>query len=171
MKKPNQKGKRKNADSQIDMSHTIEGPFLEKADLCEPILRSLPDWFDIEEAIVHYVEEIDRLPTWLAVDETQVLGFVSVKQHYQYAAEIYVMGIRTEAHRRGIGRGLIAQAEAWCQMRGIQYLQVKTLGPSHSDTYFARTRSFYEAMGFIPLEEIKEIWDEDNPCLIMIKKI
>ncbi len=153
------------------MSTIIEGPLYEKSDLCEPILRSLPDWFGIEEAIVHYADEINRLPTWLALDEAQVLGFVSVKQHNQHAAEIYVMGVRAEAHRRGIGRGLIAQAEAWCRMRGVEYLQVKTLGPSHSDTYYAKTRSFYEAMGFRALEEFKQIWDEHNPCLVMVKKI
>jgi hypothetical protein len=34
--------------------------------LCEPILRLLPQWFGSEEAIIHYVREIDRLPTFIA---------------------------------------------------------------------------------------------------------
>jgi hypothetical protein len=30
---------------------------------------------------------------------------------------------------------------------------------------------FYEAVGFKPLEETSQIWDEHNPCLIMVKKL
>ena len=29
------------------------------------------------------------------------------------AAELYVMGVRREQHRRGIGRALVAEAERW----------------------------------------------------------
>ena len=53
----------------------------------------------------------------------------------------------------------------------VEYLQVKTLGPSHPDENYASTRAFYLAMGFRPLEEFKHIWDEHNPCLIMVKKL
>jgi ribosomal protein S18 acetylase RimI-like enzyme len=50
-------------------------------------------------------------------------------------------------------------------------MQVKTLGPSNPDPGYARTRAFYEALGFRPLEELKQIWDEQNPCLIMVKQL
>lgn len=36
------------------MSVTIDGPYLGKAAVCMPILRTLPDWFGIEEALTHY---------------------------------------------------------------------------------------------------------------------
>jgi ribosomal protein S18 acetylase RimI-like enzyme len=153
------------------MSVNIEGPYFEKAAFCEPILRSLPAWFGIEESIVRYLTEIDNLPTWLACESGRVVGFVSLKQHTRYSAEVYVMGIQSEAHRKGIGRALINQAQEWLKSRGVEYLQVKTLGPSHSDGNYAGTRAFYEAVGFMPLEEFKQIWDEHNSCLIMIKKL
>ncbi len=51
----------------------------------------------------------------------------------------------------------------------MHYLQVKTLGSSHPDPYYARTRAFYFAMGFRPLEEFPQIWDAQNPCLIMVQ--
>ena len=50
-------------------------------------------------------------------------------------------------------------------------LQVKTLGPSHPSEHYAATRQFYVARGFRPLEELTEIWGEDNPCLIMVKRL
>jgi GNAT superfamily N-acetyltransferase len=153
------------------MVFIIEGPHFGKASLCEPILRSLPDWFGIEEAIVHYVAEIEKLPTFLACTGGEVTGFLSVKQHNPHAAELYVMGIRAEAHRHGIGRGLVSAAQEWLSTQGVEYFQVKTLGPSHSDSNYSKTRAFYMAMGFRPLEEFTQIWNEQNPCWIMVKKL
>lgn len=42
----------------------IKGPLLGQALVCEPILRSLPEWFGIEEAIVRYLAEIASLPVF-----------------------------------------------------------------------------------------------------------
>lgn len=153
------------------MSFCLEGPCLGVAASCEPILRSLPDWFGIEEAIVEYAVEIDRLPTFLARDGAQVTGFLSVKQHNPYSAEVYVMAVRQEMHGQGIGHALAGQAEEWLRGLGVEYLQVKTLGPSRSDPGFDRTRAFYLAVGFRPLEEFAHIWDERNPCLVMVKRL
>jgi GNAT superfamily N-acetyltransferase len=100
-----------------------------------------------------------------------LIGFASLKQHTHYSAEVYVMAVLPEAHRKGIGRALISQSQNWLKDRSVEYLQVKTLGPSHPDESYAKTRAFYERMGFRPLEEFKQIWNEDNPCLIMVKKL
>jgi len=61
-------------------------------------------------------------------------------------------------------------AEAYLRDRGVEYLQVKTLGPSDPDPGYARTRAFYEARGFVPLEELHGLW-EDNPCLLLVKRL
>ena len=153
------------------MNLKIEGPLTNQSTICGPILRSLPDWFGIEKAILGYECEIDRLPTFLAKDDGIVLGFISLKQHFPASAEIYVMGVLPEAHRLGIGRALVTAAEAHARRLGIEYLQVKTLGPTNQDPGYARTRVFYNAMGFVPMEEFKKIWDENNPCLILVKRL
>jgi len=150
----------------------VEGPFLEKGSICEPVLRSLPDWFGIEDAIVHYGKEIDLLPTFLVWEgDDRVIGFLSVKQHFPHSAEIYVMGVRQEAHRSGVGGALMRAGETWLKEQGVEYLQVKTLSPTRESEHYARTRKFYEKMGFEPLEEFKTLWGDDNPCLLLIKKI
>jgi ribosomal protein S18 acetylase RimI-like enzyme len=153
------------------MNIFIEGPYLKQANWCVPILRSLPDWFGIEAAILHYSTKIDQLPTLLAREAGRVIGFASLKQHTPYSAEIYVMGVLQEAQRQGIGRALTDQAQEWLKNHGVEYLQVKTLGPSQPDPNYAKTRSFYEAMGFRPLEEFRQMWDEHNPCLVMVKRL
>ncbi|CAN5608662.1 GNAT family N-acetyltransferase [soil metagenome] len=153
------------------MTFTIEGPYTGQAAICEPILRALPDWFGIEEAIVYYVDMIEQLPTFLARQSDHVIGFVSLQLHNAYAAEVYVMGVRPEAHRQGVGQALMQQAEVFLRQQQIEYLQVKTLAPSHPDTGYAKTRAFYMAAGFRPLEELPQLWGEQNPCLIMIKRL
>ena len=56
-------------------------------------------------------------------------------------------------------------------MHGIRYLQVKTLGPSRPDSGYDATRAFYEAVGFVALEELHGLWSHDNPALILVKDV
>ncbi|MEO1147551.1 MAG: GNAT family N-acetyltransferase [Cyanobacteria bacterium J06638_22] len=148
----------------------IVKPQLDQASVCEPILRLLPEWFGIESAIVHYVQEIDRLPTLLAQSQEQVVGCLAIKTHNKFAAEIYVIAIHPKFHRQGIGRQLVKAAEEALQKSGVEYLQVKTLGASRPDPHYAKTRSFYESVGFTPLEEFLNLWD-GYPCLQMVKTL
>ena len=112
------------------MSSTITGPHLGQAAVCIPIVRSLPEWFGIEAAIVSYAAAIDHLPTFLAGNPAGVGGFLSLKQHNPYAAEVHIMGVRRECQRTGIGRRLLQDAEAWLRSQNVEYLQVKTSGAS-----------------------------------------
>jgi coenzyme F420-0:L-glutamate ligase/coenzyme F420-1:gamma-L-glutamate ligase len=140
----------------------------ERSRIAEAVLRALPEWFGIEEATQGYIDAAATLPTFVVEPD---LGFLCLKQHTPRAAELSVMGVRPEQHRRGIGRALVAAAESWCRAHGIRYLQVKTLGPSRADPEYDRTRAFYEAMGFVPLEELHGLWDEENPALLLVKDV
>jgi GNAT superfamily N-acetyltransferase len=138
----------------------------------EPILRSLPAWFGIESSIVQYVKDIEQMPTFLALDgDGCTIGFMSVRRHFAHAAELYVLAVRPERHRRGVGRALLAEIEPWLVRDGVRWLQVKTLSPRQPCEFYERTRRFYEAMGFVPLEEFPTLWGERNPCLQMVKTI
>ena len=136
--------------------------------IAEAVLRDLPDWFGIEKAAQGYIQAAAALPTFAVEPD---LAFLCVKQHTPRAAELYVMGVRREHHRRGIGRALVQAAESWCRARGIRYLHVKTLGPSNSSPGYDATRAFYEAQGFVALEEMHGFWDEENPALILVKDV
>lgn len=152
------------------MTYTIDDPATGLASPCERILRSLPEWFGIEQAIVDYVRAINQLPTFLARDGNgEAIGFMSVKQHFPLAAELYVLGIRAEHHRRGVGRMLLEAVEAWLGRDGVRVLQVKTLSPARASAAYDATRRYYETMGFIPIEEFPTLWGERNPCLMMAK--
>jgi GNAT superfamily N-acetyltransferase len=154
-----------------DMEIEVQGPLLGMASACEPILRALPQWFGIPQATEQYLRDIGGLPTLMASLGGQTVGFLTLKEHSQYAAEIHVMGVRPELHRHGTGRALVTRAEEYLCERGIEFLQVKTLSERHPDSNYARTRAFYSAMGFRPLEEFPELWGAENPCLQMIKSL
>lgn len=153
------------------MQFSIEGPLPNQTSACSPILRALSDWFSKEETLQLYEQEIDHLPTFLARTEACVFSFLRLKQHTPCSAEVCVMGVRVETHRRGTGRALMEAAQSYLRKQGVEYLQVKSLGSCRPDEGYARTRSFYQAVGFRLMEEFSRIWDEDNPCLIMVKRL
>jgi coenzyme F420-0:L-glutamate ligase / coenzyme F420-1:gamma-L-glutamate ligase len=141
----------------------------ERSRIAEAVLRDLPEWFGIEESTRQYIEDAASLQTLVVEPDA---GFLCLKQHTLRAAEIYIMGVRREQHRKGIGRALVAAAESWCRVRGIPYLHVKTLGPSRPDPGgYDATRAFYEAVGFVALEELHGLWDENNPTLVLVKDV
>ena len=79
--------------------------------------------------------------------------------------------MRRDLHRAGIGRRIVERVEAGLTTNGVRLLEVKTLGPSGGSEEYARTRAFYEAIGFLPLEERTDIWGPENPCLILVKPL
>lgn len=145
-------------------------------DAVERLLRSLPEWFGIEQAIRDYVRDAHTMTTYLAVpagaqpERSQPAAAMLVTRHFPESAEIHLMAVAPEQHRRGIGRALVRELERDLAAEGVSLLQVKTLGPSHPDHHYQRTRAFYTAMGFLPLQELPDLWP-GNPCLIMVKPL
>jgi len=143
----------------------------EKSVICNDILRALPSWFGIEESIVDYVKAVETLPMYAAFENENPVGFVAIKVHNEYTAEVYVMGVLQEYHRQGVGRKLIAMCEDFCKSNKFEFLTVKTLDESRECDDYAKTRLFYLSMDFIPLEVFPLHWDESNPCLFMAKHV
>ena len=139
--------------------------------VCAEILASLPHWFGIPESNAAYKRDVESLPMFVAEDNGRVQGFIALKQHTPHAIEIRVMGVRPERHRGGFGRGLVARAEAYARERAARFLTVKTRSPSAPDEGYAKTRAFYEAVGFLPVEEFPTLWNPQNPALMLVKVV
>jgi ribosomal protein S18 acetylase RimI-like enzyme len=134
------------------------------------VLESLPEWFGIPASVENYITGADELRMLACFGPAgEVIGFVSIKTHTPFAAEVYAMGVKRPWHRRGIGRGLIEAVVELAISLGIRFLTVKTLAPSNDDQNYARTRLFYEAVGFLPIEEFPTLWGPENPCLFMLR--
>ncbi len=146
------------------------------------LLRGLPEWFGIDEAIDAYVEAARELPTYVirsldgdpgrTAGAGRVLGVCLVEEHNPLSAEIHLLAVERAHHRHGLGRALLARVERDQAAAGRTMLQVKTLGASHPSPEYAATRWFYEALGYVALQEFPadELWP-GNPCLIMVKPL
>ncbi|MBE1878611.1 GNAT family N-acetyltransferase [Myceligenerans pegani] len=159
-----------------------------RSDAAHDILGELPEWFGLEKFTDEYEEAARKFPNYLAVntrftgdagpgegvvDGTRVpiddvTGILLLDPRYDSTAEVHLLAVRRKLHRTGIGRALLRRAEDDMRARGVRLLTVKTFGPSSPDPGYEQTRAFYEAVGFLPVEEFPDMWVE-NPCLLMAK--
>ena len=129
----------------------FEGPIAGIAKDAERILRTLPNWFGIEEALQEYVQDVERLrPS--SRDGQTIVGFITLREHFPAACEVHCFAIHAAARGRGIGRSLHSYVESWLAHTGVRFLQVKTLSASSPSNEYAQTRAFYVAIGYYPME-------------------
>ena len=142
----------------------------EKSKITDDILKKLPAWFGDEKAIQEFVTGVRDLPFFAAMQQSgDCAGFVSIKIHHEHSGDIYVCGVLPEFCNQGIGKKLFAAVEEYLLRAGCKYLFVKTLDETANYEPYEQTRRFYKSIGFDPLVTLREMWDKNNPCLIMIK--
>lgn len=135
------------------------------------LLDGLPEWFGMPESNDDYVAKARTLTNVVARDGDEVVGICLLLPHGSQSVEIELLAVPAARHRHGIGRRIVAHVERELAAAGVRLLHLKTFGPSIPNEPYARTRAFYESVGFIPLEERIDIWDADNPCLFLVKCI
>lgn len=134
------------------------------------ILGALPSWFGIPEANEHYARAGAEMPGYLARVDEEVVGIALVERHFPASAEIHLVAVSPEHHGQGVGTALVNALEQDLLADGAQVLQVKTVGASFEDEGYAATRAFYDARGFLPLQEVDGL-DWDGPTLVMVKPL
>ncbi len=140
--------------------------------IARQILDSLPEWFGLPDSVDDYVRHVERTSAFVAREDAgTAIGFLSLAPQTEATTEILVMGVLKEHHRKGVGVQLLTAAEASERKRGIWYLSVKTLAPTHPDPCYEKTRAFYTANGFAPVEIFPTLWGPENPSLLMIKSL
>lgn len=146
----------------------VESPD-EKQAITLAVMHSLPDWFsppqDIDRKAVLYRD----FPFFAACDEDKAIGFLALKIHNEYTGDVHSLGVLEEYHRQGVGAQLLGAGEDYLRRNKFMYLTVKTLDASANYEPYDRSRNFYQKHGFVPLEVFTQIWDEENPCLFLVK--
>jgi ribosomal protein S18 acetylase RimI-like enzyme len=141
----------------------------EKAKLVEEILLDLPEWFGLPESTKDYIEQSKSLLLFAAQHNQMNIGFITLKETSDVVCEIHCMGIKKEYHHKGIGKLLFNAFEEYAKEK-YEFIQVKTVDEGHYKEY-DQTLDFYKSVGFKKMEVFPKLWDEWNPCLIMIKYI
>lgn len=140
---------------------------LEKQNVTRLVLEALPDWFGIQEAREEYIAESANKVFFCAYDEDRPIGFLCLKETGKDTVEIYVMGVLSEFHRKGIGRELFHRAKQAAGEKGYSFIQVKTVQMGKYEEY-DKTNRFYCSLGFKEFEVFPTLWDEWNPCQIYV---
>lgn len=138
---------------------------------CERVLRTLPLWFGIESSLLEYVRDTERFPTFVARTGDEVVGFVTVREHFAEAWEVHCIAVAASSRNQGVGRALHAHVEGWLRAQGVRLLQVKTLADSHPSAEYAETRRFYASVGYVPLEVFPTLWGPRLPVLQLAKTL
>ena len=142
----------------------------QRMQIAREILTELPEWFGIPEATEGYIRESGEQVFFAAEKDEEAIGFMTMKETSPYTAELAVCGVKKRLHRTGTGSALFRALREYARAEGYEYLQVKTVAAGCYPEYDA-TRLFYERMGFRALEVFPTLWDESNPCLIMVQKL
>ena len=142
----------------------------EKKQIARSVLEALTDWFEISESRETYIRESGSQLFYAAFDDSLPVGFICLKQTGKDTAELSVMGVLKEYHKKGIGRQLFLKAKEAAVRKGYSFLQVKTVKMGVYEE-FDSTNRFYLALGFKEFEVFPLLWDENNPCQIYVMSI
>jgi GNAT superfamily N-acetyltransferase len=103
----------------------ILGPSLQRSAEVEAVLRTLPAWFGIEDALRMYAADSATRPTFAAQLGGEIIGFVTLTRHFPQAWEVHCMAVAAARRHQGIGSRLLRHAEQYVRTEGGRFLQVK----------------------------------------------
>jgi hypothetical protein len=91
---------------------------------------------------------------------------------------VTVTAIEDPAERSRICREILAELPGWFGLpeSNARYEREVADLPTFAveDDAFLSLKlhsRFYEARGFVPVEELQGVWDENNPCLVLVKHL
>ncbi|GAB2466781.1 GNAT family N-acetyltransferase [Jatrophihabitans fulvus] len=143
----------------------VSGP---RPDLVARLLDALPDWFGQADANHQYVRDAASCGTLVAHDDDADVGVLLHRRTLPDVVDIHLMAVDPAYHRRGAGAVLVDLVADVAARLGARALTVATLGPSDPDPFYAATRAFYEAQGFVPVEERDDVWP-GSPRVVMAR--
>ena len=150
----------------------VLGP--EDADACDEIVLGLPYHFAIEQGRRDCAAAVRRDPGLVAVEEGEVVGFLTYVERFDEAAEITWMAVRSERRRQGIGHALIDRLVGQLTAEGKRVLLVLTVSPSdpglEPDDGYGATRAFYRSAGFVLGRDLRGEWDTDT-AVVMVRAL
>jgi len=146
----------------------------EHADACDRIVLGLPYHFANEKGRRDCATAVRRDPGLAAVQDGEVVGFLTYVHRFDEAAEITWMAVRADRRRRGIGHAMIDRLVEQLTAEGRRILLVLTVSPSdpgpEPDDGYGSTRAFYRSTGFVLGRDLRGEWDADT-AVVMVRTL
>jgi GNAT superfamily N-acetyltransferase len=144
------------------------------AEACDAIISGLPYHFGHEQGRRDCATAVRSGAGLVAVEDDDVVGFLTYLPRFEEAAEITWMAVRNDRRRHGIGHRLIERLSDVLRADGRRVLVALTVspsdpGPEPEDGYGA-TRAFYRSCGFVLVRDLRNEWDSDT-AVAMVKPL
>ena len=144
------------------------------ADACDRIISSLPYHFGHEQGRRDCADAVRRDTGLVAVEDDEVVGFLTYVPRFDEAAEITWMAVRNDRRRRGIGHALIEELSERLRAEGTRILVALTVSPSDPDPEpddgYQSTRAFYRSTGFVLARDLRNEWESDT-AVVMVRPL
>lgn len=85
----------------------------EKALIARQVLNDLPEWFGRPESVENYIKAAQDKPFLAYLIDNAAAGFIVLNATSADCAEIFVMGVKKNFQRQGVGRSLLSAYEKW----------------------------------------------------------
>lgn len=143
----------------------------EDANACDGIIAGLPYHFAHEQGRRDCAAAVRREAGLVALDDAEVVGFLTYVYRFDEAAEITWMAVRADRRRHGIGHALIHRLSEQLAAEGRRVLLVLTVSPSdpgaEPEDGYQSTRAFYRSTGFVLGRDLRGEWDSDTAVLMV----
>jgi ribosomal protein S18 acetylase RimI-like enzyme len=144
------------------------------ADTCDRIIASLPYHFGHEQGRRDCAAAVRREDGLVAVEDDEVVGFLTYVPRFEEAAEITWMAVRNDRRRHGVGHALIEGLAERLAAEGTRILVALTVSPSdpgtEPDDGYQSTRAFYRSVGFVLARDLRNEWESDT-AVLMVKPL
>jgi GNAT superfamily N-acetyltransferase len=144
----------------------------EDIDSCVSVLAALPEYFT-PSTHDEVRRDLADNPSWVAIDDGQVIGFLLAPRRFTAGAEITFAAVEPSRRNGGIGAALVERCLLDLAAAGVSIVEVKTLDGSASYEPYIATRAFWERRGFVQIDCIDPLpgWDQGNPAAIYVRAI
>ena len=145
------------------------------AETCDAIVAGLPYHFGIAEGRRACAAAVRRSAGLVAVEDADVVGFLTYEERFDEAAEITWMAVRADRRRRGIGHALIDRLTRELEAAGCRVVIVLTVSPSdpgpEPDDGYQSTRAFYRSAGFVLARDLPREWDGGDTAVLLVRTL
>ncbi|MGW8431051.1 GNAT family N-acetyltransferase [Curtobacterium citreum] len=130
------------------------------------LLNRQAHMFGGESTIASYVADAGspEFDSLIVTRDNRTRGVILTRRRFPETVEVHLVVVDDTVHRTGIGSFLLREAADRARHAGAKMLTVRVLAEGRGHQGWVGVRAFYEANGFIPL-------DDTGPTVLLAKHL
>lgn len=130
------------------------------------LLNRQAHMFGGERTLASYVADAGspEFDSLIVTRDNRTRGVILTRRRFPETVEVHLVVVDDTVHRTGIGSFLLREAADRARHADAKMLTVRVLAEGRGHQEWAGVRAFYEANGFIPL-------DDTGPTVLLAKQL